>query len=143
MSGIDNKNISIEDFPKKTFDKIRYRDIGLLGHVNNAIFSTFFETGRAELFNDTSNPLTDEKCSFVIANMNKNFISEMHWPGIADIGTGIKKIGNSSVVLFQAIYQDGVLSATAESVLVQISEVTRKPVSITDETRKYLKQYMI
>jgi acyl-CoA thioesterase FadM len=29
-----------------TYDKLRYNDTDRQGHVNNAIFATFFETGR-------------------------------------------------------------------------------------------------
>lgn len=36
----------LKDFPSVTFDKIRYGDTDRQGHVNNAVFSAFLETGR-------------------------------------------------------------------------------------------------
>jgi acyl-CoA thioester hydrolase len=37
------------DFPFLTFDKIRYADTDRQGHVNNAVYATFLETGRERL----------------------------------------------------------------------------------------------
>ncbi|MFZ9635943.1 MAG: hypothetical protein ACO3EK_19200, partial [Alphaproteobacteria bacterium] len=37
-----------EDYPRHSQDKLRYGDTDRLGHVNNAAFSTFLETGRVE-----------------------------------------------------------------------------------------------
>lgn len=39
--------LSLEDFPLRTYDKIRYADTDQQGHVNNAVFATFLETGLA------------------------------------------------------------------------------------------------
>ena len=36
----------LEDFPARATDTIRYADTDRQGHVNNAVFSTFLETGR-------------------------------------------------------------------------------------------------
>jgi acyl-CoA thioester hydrolase len=35
-----------EDFPHQTFEKVRYGDTDAQGHVNNAIFPEYLETGR-------------------------------------------------------------------------------------------------
>ena len=45
----DRELPNLGDFPIHSTDKIRFRDTDQLGHVNNAVFSTYFETGRAEL----------------------------------------------------------------------------------------------
>ncbi|MRG87571.1 acyl-CoA thioesterase [Salinibacillus xinjiangensis] len=131
-----------EDFPLKSYDKIRYRDTDRQGHVNNALFSTFLETGRTELLyvNMRLNP---ENASFVIANKNLDLLSEIQWPGIVEIGTAIRRIGNSSVSLFQGLYQNGKLVALADTVIVQMNEKTRKPQPLSVETREELKQYLV
>ncbi|WP_070120939.1 acyl-CoA thioesterase [Bacillus marinisedimentorum] len=131
-----------EEFPLKTYDKIRYRDTDRQGHVNNALFSTFLETGRTELLY-ASEPLHDENASFVIANQNLNLLSEIRWPGTAEIGSAVIRIGNSSLTLFQGIYQNGTLAATAETVIVQMDDSTRKAKPLSDRTREILKQYLV
>ncbi|HDG9121136.1 TPA: acyl-CoA thioesterase, partial [Pseudomonas aeruginosa] len=42
----------LKDFPIHSSDKIRYADTDRQGHVNNAVFATFLETGRVEIIYD-------------------------------------------------------------------------------------------
>ena len=60
-------NVESGSFPVITTDKIRYADTDRQGHVNNAVFSTFLETGRVELlYSDEARSLGDNT-TFVIA----------------------------------------------------------------------------
>ncbi|MEZ4763396.1 MAG: acyl-CoA thioesterase, partial [Calditrichia bacterium] len=59
--------LNLDDFPLKTFDKIRYADTDRQGHVNNATFSTFLETGRVEVLYNAEFPVLFANSSFVIA----------------------------------------------------------------------------
>jgi hypothetical protein len=43
---------SPEDFPHRTTETIRFGDLDSNNHVNNAVFSSFFEAGRVTLFRD-------------------------------------------------------------------------------------------
>ncbi|UII55882.1 acyl-CoA thioesterase [Cytobacillus spongiae] len=131
-----------EDFPLKAYDKIRYADTDRQGHVNNALFSTFLETGRTELLY-ANEPLHDKGASFVIASQKLELIAEIHWPGTVEIGTAIRKIGNSSLSLFQGIYQDGKLSAVADTVIVQMDDQTRKSKPLSVESKERLLPYVV
>lgn len=131
-----------EDFPLKSYDKIRYADTDRQGHVNNALFSTFLETGRTE-FLYAKEPLHAEDASFVIANQNIDLLSEIRWPGTVEIGTAVTRIGGSSLSIFQGIYQDGKLAAVADTVIVQMDERTRKSKALSAETKEQLKQYLV
>ena len=42
----------LADYPLQTHDKLGDSDTDRQGHVNNAVFSSFLETGRAELLYD-------------------------------------------------------------------------------------------
>ena len=135
--------LTCQDFPFQTYDKLRYADTDRQGHVNNAVFSTFMETGRVEFLLDPAKPLTDIGASFVIAKLVVNLVGEINWPGQVDIGTGITKIGNSSIGMYQGIYQDGDLKATAETVIVQMNDTTRKSHPLTDTTKEFLSQHLL
>ena len=137
------RKLALEDFPFQTFDKVRYADTDRQGHVNNAVFSTFMETGRVEFLYDPQNPLVAEGASFVIANLTLNFLSEIHWPGRVDIGTGVVKIGRSSVTLLQGLFQDGRRVATAETVVVQVDEQTRRSYPLSATARASLARYQL
>ena len=137
-----NKRPEYDEFPLKTYDKIRYADTDRQGHVNNALFSTFLETGRTELLY-AEEPLHAENASFVIASQKLDLLSEIRWPGKVDIGTAVTKVGNSSLSLFQGLYQDGRLAAVADTVIVQMDDDTRKSKSLSSETIERLKQYLV
>src|ERR1700722_2154599 len=47
---------TLSDFALHTYDKLRYADTDRQGHVNNAVFSTALETGRAEFLYDPDAP---------------------------------------------------------------------------------------
>lgn len=139
----ERKMPAIGDFPHTTTDKVRFRDMDRQGHVNNAVFSTYFETGRAEIFYDPKAPLNGEGECFVIAKIVVEYLGEILWPGEVTSGTRISRIGNSSVTVEQALFQNGACVAWSESVLVQINEATRRSAPLSkravDELEKLMK----
>jgi acyl-CoA thioester hydrolase len=139
----EKQSPALEDFPFQTFDKIRYVDTDRQGHVNNAAFSTFLETGRVEFLYNPQEPLATDNASFVIVNLSLRFAAEVNWPGKIDIGTGVTRIGNSSVSLYQGLFQDGRCVATAETVIVQIDEESRKSRPLSDNARAFLTEYQL
>lgn len=134
---------ALADFPFQTYDKIRYADTDRQGHVNNAIFATFLESGRVEFLYNPQNPLAAAGAAFVIVNLNINLLAEINWPGRIDIGTGVRKVGSSSLQLFQGLFQDGRTVATAETVIVQMNEQTRKSQPLSDTARAFLTQHQL
>jgi len=130
----------LEDFPFRTTDKLRYGDTDKLGHVNNAVFATFLETGRVDLLCDPGRPINDPGAAFVLARLVVDFRAEAHWPGSVEIGTRITSIGRSSLKLEQAVFQHGTCVASGETVLVQMDETTRKSRPFSVEARALLGQ---
>lgn len=117
---------------------LRYSDTDALGHVNNAVFSTLLEQGRVASFFDGMNALSGAGKTFVIASMKLDFLSEMNFPGTAEIGTRINSFGKSSVKINQVIYLNGKCCAVSQEVMVLIDETTRRPTAISEETRKLI-----
>lgn len=139
MNPIDELNL--EDFPLITSDKIRYADTDRQGHVNNAVFATFLETGRVELLYNKDYDLLDEGASFVIASLHLNFLDEIVWPGTVDIGTGILKIGNSSIKMHQRLFQNAQHVATAETIIVQTRN--SKSLSLSENAKALLAKWLL
>jgi acyl-CoA thioester hydrolase len=137
-TGIDLDELTLEDFPLKTFDKVRYADTDRQGHVNNATFATFLETGRVEILYHPDFPILTEGASFVIASLKVAFLKQVTWPGRVKIGTGIGKIGNSSIRFFQKLFQDGHCVAQAETVIVQIDNERGRSLPLTEQARNTL-----
>ena len=128
----------LDDFPSHTFDKVRYGDTDRQGHVNNAVFSTYLETGRVHVLHSPGQHFADSGCEFVIAHLSLDYLSELHWPGTVEIGTRVGTFGRSSVTLEQALFQHGQCAAFAKSVVVQIDTSTRQSRALSDEARARL-----
>ena len=131
-------DIALEGFPARTSDKIRYGDTDRQGHVNNAVFATFLETGRVEILHGAGDSLADPGTAFVIARLVLDFRAEVTWPGEVTIGTRVAAIGRSSVKLEQALFQNGKCVATAETTIVQVDGATRRSRSLSQPARDRL-----
>ncbi len=136
-------HLSLKDFPFQTFDKLRYADTDRQGHVNNAVFATFLETGRVEFLYNSEFSILSEGASFVIASLQLNLLKEVNWPGHVDIGTGVLKIGNSSIKLYQQLFQNEQCVATSESVIVQVDDSSGKSKPLTEEAKKTIGKWLL
>lgn len=130
----------LDSYPLRAVDRLRFADTDRLGHVNNAVFATFCETGRAMFLYDLERPLAPDSAAFVIARLVVDFRAEINWPGEVEIGTRVAGIGRSSFTLAQGIFQDGRCAATAETVIVLMDEATRKSRPLGDEIRRALEE---
>jgi acyl-CoA thioester hydrolase len=53
---------------------IRFKDIDLMGHVNNAVFFTYFEEGRKALYETLFNSAELNDFSFILAHISCDFL---------------------------------------------------------------------
>lgn len=134
---------SLDQYPFKTFEKLRYADTDRQGHVNNAVFATILETGRVEILYNPSKPITSPDSSFVIAHQSLDFHSELVWPGRVDIGSRIISIGKSSILFEHGLFQESNCAATAKVVIVQINEIKKKSEPLSKEAIEYLSEFLI
>ena len=131
---------SLSDYPLRSFEKLRYADTDRQGHVNNAVFSTMLETGRAEFLLAPEQPFHEAGCAFVIARLQVDYLGEITWPGRVEIGTRIQSIGKSSMTLDQGLFQDGRPVAIAQTVIVQMNENTRRSQALSEDAVQRLKK---
>lgn len=136
------QDLQLKDFPLQSYDKLRYADTDRQGHVNNAVFSTFLETGRVEFLYGANN-IFSEDCSFVVAAIDLKLQAEITWPGKVDIGTGIAHIGNSSMRIFQKLFQHGKTVAVAETVIVQVRNDGTGSVPLNGGAKEALQQWFL
>ncbi len=137
------KQLPLTAFPSITFDKIRYSDTDRQGHVNNAVFAAFFETGRVEMLYQPSQKFLSDDCSFVVAKTTIELLAEIQWPGQVDLGTGIVRIGNSSLVIAANLYQQGRLVATSETMVVQVNIQTKTSQALDSTSKSLLERFIL
>ena len=128
-------------FPFWTSDMTRYGDTDRQGHVNNAVFATFCETGRIRMLFQDGASLAPPGASFVIARLALDFRAELQWNETVEIGTGVTEIRRSSFILGQGLFVGERCAATAENVLVLMDEATRRSTPLPDALRARLEAW--
>lgn len=134
---------SIDAFPHRTTQTIRFGDMDANSHVNNAVVSTFFEAARVSLFRDPKRSLMPNGFIWTLAQITIDYRGEMHWPGTAEIGIGVAHLGRTSAVFEQAIFFEGRCTATARAVNVLVDLGQRRPVPIPDALRAQMTPWML
>src|ERR1700684_3442513 len=81
----------LEDFPFRVTDNVRFADLDPNHHVNNAVYATYFETGRVTLMKDRSYGLMPEGLAWVLIRLDIHFCGELRWPGTTELGLGVGK----------------------------------------------------
>ena len=123
----------LEDFPFRVSDNVRFADLDPNQHVNNAVYATYFETGRVSLMKDRSYGLLPPGVTWMMVRLDMHFRAELRWPGTIEMGLGVAKFGRTSVTFDQVVFSKGICVASAQSVSVLLDEATRKPTALTEE----------
>ena len=123
----------LSDYPHRVRDIIRFADLDPQGHVNNAVFATYFETGRVAMFRDPDFGIGVENATFVLVRQEIDFLSELRWPGNVEIGTALAEHGRSSFVVLQTIFKGDVCAAAGRATLVMLDMTTRRARPLTPE----------
>lgn len=128
----------LSGYPLRSYDKLRYADTDRQGHINNAVFSTFFETGRVELIHRLRQVAADSAKDFVIAQITIEYLKELLWPGEVEVGSRVIRVGTSSITIEQLLVAEGLVHARAESVMVLTDTTTRRSTPLDDLSRSTL-----
>lgn len=84
--------------------QIRFNDIDLLGHVNNSVYITFMDLGKAHYFNDVLGNLIDwHHINLAVVNININFYAPSFIESELSVVTAVTRISTHSLTLEQRI----------------------------------------
>jgi len=131
----------LDDYPHRTTDTIRYADLDPQGHVNNAVFATYFETGRVAMFRNPDLGIGVPDGTFVLVRSEIDYLRELRWPGNVEIGTAIAEFGRSSFKIVQAIFNGGTCVAAGRFTMVLVDRSTRRPRPLTEHIIARLSQW--
>lgn len=132
----------LEDFPYRLSDNVRFADLDPNQHVNNAVYATYFETGRVTLMKDRSYGLMPPGLTWIMVRLDMHFRAELRWPGTIEMGLGVAKFGRTSVTFDQVVFSEGQCIASAQSVSVLLDEASRQPTPLTDEIKANFRRWI-
>jgi acyl-CoA thioester hydrolase len=116
---------------------LRWRDMDMLGHLNQSVYHELLEEGRAALFASL-----DEGAAFpfVLARVELDYRTEVRRDhGHVDVVARVAKVGTKSVTLAnEIVLPDGTVAASGTSVLVAWDPHERRARAITEVERAAL-----
>ena len=116
---------------------IRWRDLDMLGHLNQAVYHEFLEEGRSALF---ARVAFGDGFAFVLARVELDYRSEVRRDhGSVEVVARVARIGTSSITVENdVVLPDGTIAATGTSVLVAWDARARTKRALTDEEKAAL-----
>ncbi len=131
-----------QSFTFWTDEIIRFADLDRLNHVNNVKFATYSESGRVDFLEHIDPGCTSGSgVGWVIAKLTVNFLAAAYYPGTVKIGTVVRRIGNSSVVLEQGLFSNDTCFSSIENVLVWADTKNEKSLALPADLKGKLEAY--
>ena len=116
---------------------VRWRDLDMLGHLNQAVYHEFLEEGRAELLTSLGG-LRD--LAFVLARVELDYRHEVRRDhGHVEVVARPASVGRTSIVVDnEIVLPDGTVAASGSSVLVAWDPQARGKRELTTAERAAL-----
>jgi acyl-CoA thioester hydrolase len=131
----------LADYPHRVREIVRYGDLDPQGHANNALFATYFESGRVAMFRARDLGIGVPNATFALARQEIDFLRELHWQDEIVVGTAVVAFGRTSFTLAQAIFHAELCAAAGRAVMVTLEATTRKPQPLPPEIAAQLEPW--
>ena len=118
---------------------VRWGDMDAYGHVNNATFSTYFETARMKFFEwvQIFDYKEGERHAPAIVSATINFRQQVHYPAELEAGIRCIKVGTKSFTLEHHLFRAGTDEAVADgtTVMAWVDYAVGKAVPLPDRLK--------
>jgi acyl-CoA thioester hydrolase len=111
-------------------ERVRFRDCDPMGHVNNAVYSTYLEQARIGVLGGLS--------EFILARVEIDFRAELRAGEEIEVRTRCERVGTKSFDLEHELRTDGRVVAEARSVLVAYDYEQGRSIEVPDAVRARL-----
>jgi acyl-CoA thioester hydrolase len=119
---------------------VRFRDLDALGHVNNAVYLTYFETARMEFWRHVNDRVDLSGMDMILARAEVDYRAPLVYGDRIEVGVRCVSVKRSSFVLAQAIVHrpSGRLVAEARKVLVHYDYRAGEKKALSEDLRQRL-----
>lgn len=128
--------------PFETTVPVRYNDIDAMGHVNNAVYATYFEQARMDYFHELLEADLSKEGA-VLATIAIDYERPIELDeGPVTVTIDVPKVGTSSLPMtYELFTADGELAATGETVQVAFDRDANEPYPLPDEWRERILEF--
>jgi acyl-CoA thioester hydrolase len=120
----------------------RFYETDALGHINNTVLSNWFEAAREPVFRLFNPALALGEWNLILARVEIDYVAQTHYGKEVEVRSWIGRIGNSSFVVEQDAWQEGVCVARGKAVQVYFNYATQKSEAIPAPYRALLEQHL-
>ena len=123
--------------------EVRFRDLDALGHVNNAVYLTYFEIARTHYWTQLFGIQSYDEFGFLVVRTECNYRSPAHFGEKLRVATGITALKNSSFVFDYEVTEmgSGRLIADGKSVQVCFDAKEQRTIEIPAGLRKKVTEF--
>ena len=125
--------------------QIRFNDVDMMGHVNNAVIMEFFDLGKSHYFADAGIPVTPEEGDFcvMVVHLDVDFHSQIHYNDRIAVTSEVTHWGNKSFQVTQQVVNidSGKPCATCHTVMSGYMRSTATSAPIPEEVKEHVRQY--
>ena len=124
--------------------QLRFNDIDMFGHVNNAIYIQFFDLGKLRYFEDVlGKDFAQKGFTAVIVNINCDFFSPTLLSEEVAVSTCVAEMGEKSITLEQRLFNraTGDVKSICHSVMSGFDPATLKSAAIPVHFRNAISVY--
>jgi acyl-CoA thioester hydrolase len=127
-------------FRFRHLEQVRFRDLDALGHVNNAVFLTYFESARIAYWLHATRRHGLGALDMILARAEVDFRSPLGYGQSVEISVGCTSMGRSSFVLEGDMHERGSARLVAQSrkVLVHYDYASGRTRPLPDELRRLI-----
>jgi acyl-CoA thioester hydrolase len=117
---------------------LRPTDRDEVGHINNVVFAALVAAGRVDFITVRLEPHAAAGTDFWLARIELDYRRQLHYPGTVAVGTGVERMGRSSITLAHELKAKGETAASARSVLVHVELKSGKSLDLPEALRRSL-----
>ena len=135
--------------PNKIFStniEVRFRDLDALGHVNNAVYFTYFEEGRKNFSKKAFKVSTPSDFTFIMAHIRCDYLKPVKFNDKITLQMWVKHIGNRSFSFGYKLVDakdESMVYAAGESVQVCYDYTSETSIPVSEEMREQMSEYLI
>ncbi|MDR1909725.1 MAG: acyl-CoA thioesterase [Spirochaetaceae bacterium] len=123
----------------------RFGDADGLGHINNVVLASWFESGRNGIFR-IFNPgmdLNPAAWDLILAHSDYDFVGQLFLYPEVEIRTWIEKIGTKSFTIRHEARQDGRLCVRGSAVIVHYNFTEGRSTPVPEDKRRLLEEHLL
>jgi acyl-CoA thioester hydrolase len=119
-------------------ERVRFRDLDPMGHVNNAVFLTYIESARVAFLQHLGAATNLEDMSIIVARIEIDFRAPVGFGEEVQISVHASRFGGKSFDLDYELRVGDTVVAEARSVLVAYDYGKGQAIELPDEWREKL-----